>query len=235
MQVRLLNAEGGSYGVGMPVIAYFSKPITDGRALAAATKVTVNGKPMRGAWYFERSTAGHGPIEAHYRLRTYWPAHAKVHLSVAARGRSAGAGLTFADDLNLDFVTGARTVATVDDGTAPADRHPRRQAARPLPGLARRDAAPRPTSGVKVIMAKGSPVCMSGPGYHECGIKYTQRLTYSGEYLHAAPWNVANIKNGVELVQRLHEPPARATPRKLYSELEVGDVVNYPERGRARR
>ena len=60
-------------------------------------------------------------------------------------------------------------------------------------------AARTPTdSGVKVIMEKGDNICMTGPGYHECDIKYTQRLTYSGEYLHAAPWNVANIKRGVD-------------------------------------
>ena len=39
---------------------------------------------------------------------------------------------------------------------------------------------------------------MRGPGYDERGIKYTQRLTYSGEYLHAAPWNIANIEHGVD-------------------------------------
>ena len=82
-------------------------------------------------------------------------------------------------------------------------------------------------SGVKVVIAKGSPVCMSGPGYHECGIKYTQRLTYGGEYLHAAPWNVANIKRGVDSSNGCTNL-LLTDARKLYAELEVGDPVLYP-------
>jgi lipoprotein-anchoring transpeptidase ErfK/SrfK len=225
VQVRLLNSDGSTYGVGMPVVAYFSKPITDGRALAAATSVTVNGKPMRGAWYFERSAAGHGPIEGHYRLSTYWPAHAKVHMSVAARGRSAGAGLTIADDLNLDFVTGARTVSTVDDAK---HRLIVTRDGKPIGDYPVSLGGPQtPTSsGIKVIIAKGSSVCMSGPGYDECGIKYTQRLTYDGEYLHAAPWNTAHIGNFDSSNGCTNLTTAAAL--KLYNFLEVGDVVTYP-------
>ena len=63
-------------------------------------------------------------------------------------------------------------------------------------------------------MEKGASICMSGPGYDECGIKYTQRLTYDGEYLHAAPWNTKNIKDGVDSSNgctNLTTPEARAS------------------------
>ena len=69
---------------------------------------------------------------------------------------------------------------------------------------------------------------MHGRGhYYECGIKYDQRLTYGGEYLHAAPWNVYNIDHGVDSSNGCTNLlPADAA--KLYGFLEIGDVVQYP-------
>jgi lipoprotein-anchoring transpeptidase ErfK/SrfK len=76
-------------------------------------------------------------------------------------------------------------------------------------------------------MEKGDSICMSGPGYRQCGVKYTQRLTYGGEYLHSAPWNMPNIKRGVDSSNGCTnlDPTAAQT---LYKVLEVGDVVSYP-------
>ena len=67
VHVRLLEGDGSTWGVGMPVIAYLSAKITDARAFAAATTATVNGAPAEGAWYFEKSAIYSGyPLEAHY-------------------------------------------------------------------------------------------------------------------------------------------------------------------------
>ena len=38
--------DGQVLGVGIPIIAFLSRPISDARAFAAATKVTVNGRPV---------------------------------------------------------------------------------------------------------------------------------------------------------------------------------------------
>jgi lipoprotein-anchoring transpeptidase ErfK/SrfK len=227
VHIKLLNSDGATYGVGMPVIAFFSKKITNGTALSQATRATANGKPLQGAWYFEASNYYKGyPLEAHWRPQSYWPAHAKVHLSVAAKGVSAGRGLAFDDALTLDFATGARTIAVVNDAThqmtVTTDGKELGKFAVSL-GTNRTPTS----SGIKVIMEKGRSICMSGPGYHECGIKYTQRLTYSGEYLHSAPWNVSNIKSGIDSSNGCTNLlPADA--QRLYGILEVGDVVEYP-------
>src|SRR5215471_1613310 len=45
VHVRLYQGDGSTWGVGMPIIAYLSATITDGRPFAAATTVTVNGQP----------------------------------------------------------------------------------------------------------------------------------------------------------------------------------------------
>ncbi len=227
VHVKLLNSDGAHYGVGMPVIAYFSKKVTDGRALQRATTVDVDGHSQPAAWYFESSQYLKGyPIEAHLRLQTYWPAHATVRVTMPMRGKSAGAGLAYDNDLTLDFTTGSSTVAVVNDADhrMTVTRDGKKLGIFPV-SLGAKNT---PTShGTKVIMEKGKSICMSGPGYHECGIKYTQRLTYGGEYLHSAPWNVANIDGGVDSSNGCTNLlPADAA--KLYNVFEVGDVVQYP-------
>jgi lipoprotein-anchoring transpeptidase ErfK/SrfK len=227
VHIKLLNADGSVFGVGMPEIAYFSHRLKNATALQKATTVTVNGKPAKGAWYFEYSDANKGyPVEGHYRLKNFWPAHSKIHISIPAKGLSAGGNLAYDDSLTSDWSTGAANISTVDDSThlmtVTSDGKKYGTFHVSL------GAADTPTrSGIKVIMEKGASICMSGPGYSECGVKYTQRLTYDGEYLHAAPWNVSNIDNGVDSSNGCTNLlPADA--EQLYGFLRIGDVVEYP-------
>lgn len=227
VHIKTLNADGVQYGVGMPVIAFFSRKIRSAKALQDATKATVDGKPLPGAWYFETSSYYKGyPIEGHWRPQNYWPPHSRVHVDIPAKGLSAGRGLAYDDSLTLDFAIGPKNVAVVNDAT--------HRIVVTSDGKKKFDfpvslgAPSTPTAhGIKVIMEKGVSICMSGPGYHECGVKYTQRLTYGGEYLHSAPWNTYNIDHGIDSSNgctNMHDEDAK----KLYGFLEVGDVVIYP-------
>ncbi|MEP7177510.1 MAG: Ig-like domain-containing protein [Pseudonocardiales bacterium] len=72
VHVSLLEADGGVYGIGMPIIAYVNHAITDASAFDRATAVTVNGQHASGAWYWQRSGRVGQALEAHYRLRDYW-------------------------------------------------------------------------------------------------------------------------------------------------------------------
>ena len=220
--------DGSTVGVGMPIIATFNKKITDGRPFVRHTTVTVNGAPVHGAWYFEPSDPGSGHVmEAHYRLASYWPAHAKIHVSFNLAGVSAGDGLAFDGKLtSLDFATGPRNVAIVNDRTHLLTLTSDGQKLFSYPVSL--GANNTPTShGIKVIMEKGASICMSGPGYHECGVKYTQRLTYGGEYLHAAPWNSYNIGHGIDSSNGCTNLTLQDAAT-LYKVLRIGDVVEYP-------
>src|SRR5215831_11732120 len=104
VHVRLYQGDGSIWGVGMPIIAYLSAKITDSRAFSEATKVTVNGAEVQGAWYFMHSTIYKDyPLEAHYRLINFWPAHATIHMDLPVQGQSAGTGLVYDDSLTLDM------------------------------------------------------------------------------------------------------------------------------------
>jgi lipoprotein-anchoring transpeptidase ErfK/SrfK len=224
-------SDGSQVGVGMPIILLLSKPIKDARGFAKATTVTVNGKPVDGGWYFERKYGDKGhPIEADYRMQNYWPGHAKIHMQLRTKGVSAGKGLAFDNNLSLQFVTGAANVLTVDDAsgrlTVVSDGKQWPDASTTFP-VSLGASATRTRRGIKVIMEKGNSICMHGPGYSECGVRYTQRLTYDGEYLHAAPWNTYNIAHGIDSSNgctNLYTTDAK----KLYDFLEIGDVVRYP-------
>jgi lipoprotein-anchoring transpeptidase ErfK/SrfK len=233
VHVSVNLSDGAQVGVGMPIIATFDKKITDGKAFEAATKVTVNGQPATGAWYFEYSDPASGHVmEGHFRLQNYWPGHAQIHIDLPVKGLSGGAtpggqgAYLFDDNLTLDFSTGDANILSVDDSTHMLTVTSDDKVWGTFPVSL--GATDTPTSrGVKVIMEKGKSICMSGPGYNECGVKYTQRLTYGGEYLHAAPWNTYNIGHGVDSSNGCTNLYT-ADALKLYNFLEIGDVVTYP-------
>jgi lipoprotein-anchoring transpeptidase ErfK/SrfK len=227
VHIRTANADNAIYGVGMPIIAYFSKKITNASALSTGTKVTVNGAPLKGGWYFEYSAANKGyPIEGHWRPEHFWAPHSTVHVDIPMKGKSAGTGLVFDNSLTLDFAIGASHIVTVDASTHKLTVVADGKEWGTFP-VSLGASKTRTLSGTKVIMEKGRDIPMRGPGYYDPHVKYTQRLTYGGEYLHAAPWNKYNIDHGIDSSNgctNLHPDDAK----KLYGFLDVGDVVTYP-------
>jgi lipoprotein-anchoring transpeptidase ErfK/SrfK len=226
VHVSTALGDGQQVGVGMPIIAFLSRPIKDARAFAAATKVTVNGTAVSGGWYFEPKSGDPAtPIEMDYRTANYWPGHAQIHMDLPVKGLSAGTGLAFDNNLTLDFTTGPANILTVDDATHKVTVRSDGSVWGTFPTSLGSTKTPT-KRGVKVIMEKGKDISMKGPGYYDPHVKWTQRLTYDGEYLHSAPWNTYNIDHGVDSSNgctNLHDADAK----KLYDFLEIGDVVNY--------
>jgi lipoprotein-anchoring transpeptidase ErfK/SrfK len=228
VHIKTANADGASYGVGMPIIAYFTKRITSAATLEQDTVVTADGQPVQGGWYFETSAAFKDyPIEGHWRPKAYWPPHSQIHVDMPMKGKSAGTGLAFDNNLTLDFSIGASHIVTVSNAThtltVVADG--KRWGTFPVSLGATKTPTIR---GTKVIMEKGLDISMRGPGYYDPHVKYTQRLTYGGEYLHAAPWNTYNIDHGINSSNgctNLHNADAK----KLYDFLGIGDVVRFPD------
>ena len=224
IHIKLLGTDGQTYGVGIPLVAYFSKKITNSAAFEKATTVTVNGAPANGAWYFEASAQMSGyPLEAHYRPQTFWPAHAKIELDMATTSLSAGPGLAYDDSLTLSWNTGAANILSVDGATetltvmsdgALYGTFPTSLGAPETPTLL----------GTKVIMEKDRHERMIGPGYDEI-VPWSLRVTNSGEFLHAAPWNVRNIGKRSTSNGCTNLLPADA--ERLFDFLQIGDPVTY--------
>lgn len=227
VRIRLLNRPGATVGVGMPVQALFSTRFAEAADLSRATTVRVNGVPVDGAWYFAPTSDHPGyPVEGHLRPRGFWPAHAQVQVTVAARGVTGGPDFVFANAVTLDFRTGAANIATVDDRTHRLTLATDGRVIARYPVSLGMSATPT-RRGTKVVVSKGDPICLTGPGYHQCGIKYTQRLTDSGEYLVSAPWHEGEI--GKLDVSDGCTDLRPADAQALFARLRVGDVVDFPD------
>jgi lipoprotein-anchoring transpeptidase ErfK/SrfK len=234
VHVRLFQADGSTYGVGMPIIAYLSATITDARPFAAATKVTVNESAAEGAWYFEKSAIYPDyPVEAHYRLAEFWPAHASIHLDLPVQGLSAGPGLVYDDSLTLDMSTGTANISKIDGGTLRMTVTSDGTQVYSFPVSLGKATTPT-FSGVKVVMEKNPIERMVShvPGNsYDLKVPWSVRVTNSGEFIHAASWNGGNI--GVRSTSHgctnLNE-----TDAKLFYDLaQIGDVTIYTRTGGA--
>ena len=68
---EILEGYDQTYGVGMPIILYFSQPITDKAAVERALQVTTS-KPVVGAWYWD-DPCNMAATCVYFRPRDYWP------------------------------------------------------------------------------------------------------------------------------------------------------------------
>jgi lipoprotein-anchoring transpeptidase ErfK/SrfK len=233
VHVTTFEGDGKTYGVGMPIIAYFSEKITDASAFVKAAKVTVNGQAADGAWYFEPSQRSDYALEAHYRLQQYWPAHASIQVSMPLKGLSAGPGLTFSNDLTLTMSTGPAQLAQVD-GTPGVDTMTITSDGQPVKTLkVSLGAAKTPTYlGTAVVMAKSNPEEMkSDPGEqpaYDLLVPWSVRVTNSGEFIHDAYWNghlgTENLSHGCTNLS-----PADA--EWYYGFAQIGDPVTWTNTG----
>lgn len=201
VHVSSFLGDGELVGVGMPIVLSFTPTPTDARAFVKAARVTVNGKAVRGAWYWEKPYADQ-PVQAHFRMREYWPANSTVRLELPIGGLSAGKGLVFSDALDsVTFHTGDKRVITVNGASERAVVRVNDKHHRTMKASLGKSATPTYT-GTKLVMQKGEFV----PGTHrmrpdgavrmqntahsyDLMVDWSVRITTSGEYLHAAPWN----------------------------------------------
>ena len=231
VHVSLLEGDGGVYGIGMPIIAYFDHAPTDAAAFEQATSVTVNGYPVGGAWFWQRSGRAGAALEAHYRLRTYWPAHARIFLRLPVKGLSAGAGLVYDDNLTLSVTTGAATIAVVDGAAERMTVTSDGKTVFSFPVSL--GAANTPTySGVKVVMEKDRVQEMRnnpGEAYYDLLVPWSVRLTNSGEFVHAASWNGGNI--GIRSTSHGCTNLTVEDARRYFQLARIGDVFSYANTG----
>ena len=231
VHIRSFENDGSTYGVGMPVILYMSKKITDRSVFDKVAKVTVNGQDAGGAWYFEHSSVSDAAMEVHYRPQQYWPAHARIHVDLPLKGLWAGEGLVFDNNLTLDMNTGAAQLATVDGAAhtmvITSDGQPVKTLEVSL------GAAKTPTYlGTAVVMAKSNPEEMkSDPGEvpaYDVMVPWSVRITDDGEFIHDAYWNgqigTANLSHGCTNLS-----PADA--QWYYGWSQIGDPVTYVNTG----
>lgn len=229
-RVTLVPGDDWTVGVGMPVVVTFASPVTNRGAAEKALAVT--SKPaVRGAWRWMSAT------EAQWRPASYWPSGTTVKVTAAIGGVELSDGVWGRRTVTSSFTVGAAQVSTVDINRDTLTVRRNGKVIKIIPvttGMT--DSAPTfPTrGGIKVIMSREPSVRMDAattgtdpkdPNYYNLLVHWALRLTYSGEFLHAAPWSVAS--QGRANVSHGCTGMSDANAKWMYDHSRIGDVVVY--------
>jgi len=189
-------------GVGMPIMVTFSRPITDKSQVERAFEIW-SSKPVVGAWYWIDDE------DAWFRPRNYWPAHTRVQFQAHLDGVRGASGVYGASDLRQDFTVGDSLVAAVSTRThyMKVWWNGKLRFNWPISTGQPGDDTP---DGQYLSIEMGNPVDMNSatygvgpgdPGYYNVLVYDSVRFTWSGDYVHSAPWSVgeqgyANVSHG---------------------------------------
>jgi lipoprotein-anchoring transpeptidase ErfK/SrfK len=225
--------EGETVGVGMPVVVAFDVAVTDRAEIEEHLAVTAR-PAQRGSWHWISDN------EVHWRPRSYWKPGTDVTVTADVNGVDAGDGIFGQEDREVTFRVGDALVMQIDVPRHTMQVRRNGELLRTIPVSAGK-AGFATRSGVKVIMEKFRQKRMDAattgirPGdpeyYNIANVEYAQRVTYSGEFLHAAPWSVgsqgsANVSHGCVGM-------STADAAWLYSLTKRGDVVDVTGTGRS--
>jgi lipoprotein-anchoring transpeptidase ErfK/SrfK len=211
-------------GIGQPIIVRTNRDVAVGAArqqTEAALQVKVNGKPATGAWHWVSGT------ELHYREQGFWPANSQITVAVGLSDLHPATGVWGTGDRVVSFRTGRSFVMAISDATHQMTVTQNGALVRTIPvSMGRPGYETR--SGIKTIMSHEPTVRMTsasygGADYYNEIVQDAERLTNSGEYIHSAPWSVAdqghtNVSHGCVNVS-----PANAA--WLFTTTLVGDPV----------
>jgi lipoprotein-anchoring transpeptidase ErfK/SrfK len=219
--------DGETVGVGMPVIVTFDVPVTDRAEFER--HMTVKATPAQtGSWYWLSDN------EAHWRPAKYWRAGTKVDVDVDINGVDAGNGVYGQEDRTVSFDVGKSHVYKVNAKTHQMKVLENGKLLRTIPITTGKEGFTT-RSGVKIIVEKFDSKRMnsetvgipqgSADSYDIDNVQWAMRLTYSGEFIHAAPWSVGS--QGYDNVSHGCTGMSTANAAWLYAMSRRGDVVEY--------
>ncbi|MFD2764435.1 L,D-transpeptidase [Micromonospora eburnea] len=190
-QIRVSSFLGDNQvvGVGMPLIVKFSRAIPQDYRDDVQRRMTVTASPVQeGIWRWI------SPTEVHYRPKEFWQANSTVTYRVQAGGLPLGDGWYGRSDLTVDIKIGPSFVMTVENSTKRMTVTKNGKVVKTIPVSLGKKSTPS-SSGTMVVIEKKRHTVFDtfeelGPadGYRT-EIDYAQRLTWGGEFIHAAPWS----------------------------------------------
>ena len=216
---QIFEGSGGTYGVGMPIILYFNRTITNKAAVERALQVK-SSTPVTGAWYWDEP-CNMAAACLYFRPQSYWPAHTQVTFTGHLNGIEGAPGVYGAHTLTQSFSIGDSLIVVASTATHFMNVYRNGSLFAHWPISTGRPGDNTP-NGTYLTIDKGNPVLMKGPGYR-IKVPWSVRFTWSGDYLHDAFWSVGqqgfqNVSHGC-----VNMAPANA---ETYYQMEVpGDPV----------
>jgi lipoprotein-anchoring transpeptidase ErfK/SrfK len=211
-----------TYGTAMPVVLGFATPVAKEARAEVQRRLFVQTDPAQpGVWHWSddgRSVS--------YRAPDLWKKGTKIAIRAALAGVPMGGGrygdtdriatATIGDDVRLD----------IDNATKQMSVYKNDELLRKIPVSLGKSRTPT-SSGNMVIMEKHVSTVFDTRGDPDGGYVVTvanaQRLTWGGEFIHAAPWSVAdqgrvNVSHGCTNV-------SEEAAEWLMGVTQVGDLV----------
>ncbi|MER7697915.1 MULTISPECIES: Ig-like domain-containing protein [unclassified Streptomyces] len=224
---KLLLAPGKNttVGIAQPLSVVFDHPVKNKAAVEKALEVSTS-NDTEGSWGWLQDYSGKDRVD--WRPKEYWKPGTKVTLDARLNGVDTGAdGGWFVRDYTTTFTIGAAQVVKVDLDRSRLALHRGGERVLDIPVSAGTPGGEKASwRGTAVLMSKEGTINMRsetvglGDAYDKM-VDYSMRLTWSGMYVHAAPWNAgyfgrANRSSGCVGM-------SDADAAALYGQVRVGD------------
>jgi lipoprotein-anchoring transpeptidase ErfK/SrfK len=222
VRVTSFLGDGNTVGVGMPLIMKFGRAIPEKYRAEVERRMVVTATPAQeGTWRWISST------EVHFRPKTYWEAGSKIFYKVQLKGVKLGDGWYGRSDLTVDMKVGREMIMTVDNKTKKMIVKQDGKVIKTIPVSLGKPKTPS-SSGTMVVMEKKAHTVFDTTdtdpdGGYRTDIDWAQRITYSGQFIHAAPWSEGqqgsrNVSHGCVNV-------SEAMGKWLFDRTMMGDVI----------
>nr|BFE66586.1 Ig-like domain-containing protein [Dactylosporangium thailandense] len=211
----LMLTNGGTYGVGMPIVVEFGSDVPpENRAAVQQRLFVTSDPPQPGAWHW------FGGRQVMYRPENYWQPGTKITARKALNGVAIGSGHAD-EDFSATVTIGRKLTIDIDNSTKTMQVSVNDAVVRSMPVSLGKASTPT-SSGTTVIMSREPSAVFKTPEYTTT-VQYAMRLTWGGQYIHAAPWSVSdqgkrNVSHGCTNV-------STDNARWLYEQVLVGDPV----------
>jgi len=215
---------GGTYGIGVPIIARFDEPITDKAAAMQQMIVTTN-PPVEGAWYWFSNS------EAHWRPKDFWTPGTSVSVDIKVYGVQVSEGLWGQEDTHTDFTIGDAMISEIDNSNLLLKVYKNGQLIKTFP--ASMGKAKYPTqSGIHVVQEKYQMKTMDSstwglptddPEGYVTDVPWATRISGSGEFVHSAPWSEPD--QGVRNTSHGCINLSMSAGKWFYDNATFGDIV----------
>jgi lipoprotein-anchoring transpeptidase ErfK/SrfK len=187
----VMPQDGEVVGVGQPVAIRFDENIANRLAAERAIKITTD-PPVDGAFYWLNNR------EVRWRPQQFWKPGTAVEVAVNTYGVDLGNGVFGQDDVKTDFSIGDEVIATADDTTKMITVRINGEVAKVMPTSMGKNSTPT-DNGTYIVGARFKHMIMdsstygvpaNSPNGYRTEVDWATQISYSGIYVHAAPWSV---------------------------------------------
>lgn len=218
-------------GVGMPVSIQFDSEVTDEAYRKEIEEaVTVKTTPStEGSWGWLDNR------QLMWRPKEFWEPGTKVSVDAPLTGFQTGDDKWVAEDLSGSMTIGREQLSTVDIANHEMTVERGGRTVKTYPVSSGKPGPETETrSGMKIVIGKVREMTMDSstvgvpegdPDYYNVDTEWNVRVTWTGEFLHSAPWSVGsqgstNVSHGC-----VNLAPANA--QWVYENSLPGDPVDF--------